>query len=95
MTSNPISSSPTAATEMSPSRLGLGQMPTIPTSFVEGLEIMGFIGTTRSEEAEEDLEWLESWNPSKVSPVHNGARVIDAGRKSNAVVGLCIKSSRC
>lgn len=92
--SNPIISSPTVVIAMSPNRLASGQTPTSPTSFVEELEIVGFISTWRSVDAEKDLEWLESWNPSKVLPVDNGARVIEAGCKSSLTVDLQ-PTSRC
>ena len=88
MASNPVSSFPTAATAMNPNRLELRQTPTIPTSFVEELDFMSFIGLTSSDDAKKELEWLESWNPSKVLPVDDGARVTEAGRKSNPTVDL-------
>ena len=88
MASDSVPSSPTAAIVMSPNGLGLGQTPTTSQSFIEELESMGFSGTTSSDDARKDLEWLESWNPAKVLPVHTGAWVIETGRKFNSFVDL-------
>lgn len=88
MASNHISSSPTTVIAMSSHRLELVQTPTIPPSFVESLDFTGSIRMTRSDAAAKDMEWLESWNPSKVSTLHNGPKVTKIEGESDSIIDL-------